>query len=290
MTILMTAKDYKSTNLPLLKEQYQQLNEKSVVPTLHVILVGDNPASVIYTRNKKKFIDGLGGSCEIINLPAEITEEELRREISSISSNENVHGCFVQMPLPDHLSHLDVGQLVPPAKDVDGFHAENLYHVMTGNLYEGLLQPCTPKGVIKLLKEYKIELSGKDVVIIGRSMIVGKPLSLLFIAENSTVTICHSRSQDLKNKTMNADIIVAAIGRAKFVDASFLNPERKDQVVIDVGINKDEEGKICGDVNTDSVINHCHAVTPVPGSVGPMTIFCLAENLLIAAKNKENLK
>jgi methylenetetrahydrofolate dehydrogenase (NADP+)/methenyltetrahydrofolate cyclohydrolase len=284
---LITAKDYKSTNLPTLKKQYADLIEKGTIPTLHVILVGENPASVIYTRNKKKFIENLGGKCEIINLPETISEKELLENINNISSSPDIHGCFVQMPLPQHLSHLDVGQLIPPSKDVDGFHAENLYHVMTGNFDETTLLPCTPKGVIKLLKEYKVELEGKDVVIIGRSMIVGKPLSLLFTAENSTVTICHSKTKDLIEKTKAANIIVAAIGKANFLNADYLN-EKGDQVIVDVGINKDSEGKLCGDVDTESMKNKCHAITPVPGGVGPMTIYCLAENLLVAANNLRN--
>lgn len=285
MTILITAKDYKSANLPKLKEQFSKAIEKGITPTLHVILVGENPASVIYTRNKKKFIENLGGNCEIINLPENITEKDLLKNIEDISINENIHGCFVQMPLPRHLSHLDVGQLIPPKKDVDGFHAENLYHVMTGKFNNETLLPCTPKGVIKLLKEYKIDLNGKDVVIIGRSMIVGKPLSFLFTAENSTVTICHSRTKNLSEKTKKADIIVAAIGKANFLTSDFLDEKRKDQVIIDVGINKNEDGKLCGDVDTNDMLDKCHAITPVPGGVGPMTIYCLAENLLVAAEN-----
>jgi methylenetetrahydrofolate dehydrogenase (NADP+)/methenyltetrahydrofolate cyclohydrolase len=268
-----------------LTEKCQQLIDKGCRPNLKVILVGEHPPSVIYTRNKKKFMENLGAECEIIKLPEDVSEANFLHNVEKQASNENVHGLFVQLPLPKHLSHIDVGQLVPPEKDVDGFHAKNLYQLMAGDSGKKALISCTPKGVLSMLSHAGIELEGKNVAVIGRSLIVGKPLSLLLTNANATVTLCHSRTRNLKEITKRADIIIAAIGKAKFVDDSFLRDEQ-DQILIDVGINHDKEGKLCGDIDQAKVEDKCSLLTPVPGGVGKMTIVSLGQNLISAAKQQ----
>jgi methylenetetrahydrofolate dehydrogenase (NADP+) / methenyltetrahydrofolate cyclohydrolase len=265
-----------------LASKCSELKEKGVTPTMKVILVGENPASLIYTRNKKKFMEKIGADCEIISLPQDLTEQDFLAKVNEISSNDSVHGCFVQLPLPKQLSHIDVGELIPPEKDVDGFHSKNLYQLMHGDTGKHSLLPCTPKGMITLMHEYGIELEGKNVVIIGRSMIVGKPMGLLLLNHNATVSICHSRTKNLKQQTRNADIIVSAIGKANFVTKDFLN-DSGNQILIDVGMNHDENNKLCGDIDLNDVLDSCAKITPVPGGVGPMTILSLAENLITAA-------
>ena len=260
-----------------------QLKEKGLTPHLQVILVGEHPPSVIYTRNKKKFMENMGATCDIHKLPEDISEKDFLEILKGHGSNPKNNGLFVQLPLPSHLSHIDVGQLVPPEKDVDGFHAHNLYSLLSGDKGDNSLLPCTPKGVITMLQEHNVTLEGKKVAIIGRSLIVGKPLTLLMTNYNATVTLCHSRTENLKEVCQNAEIIVAAIGKARFLDNSFLNKD-KNQILIDVGINHDESGKLCGDIDQASVEDHCALLTPVPGGVGKMTILSLGENLIQATK------
>lgn len=285
MATLLKAAPISQQIVDELTKQCSKLKETGITPNLKVILVGEHPPSVIYTRNKKKFMEKIGAECEIINLPEDISEASFLKSVENYSKDNSVHGLFVQLPLPDHLKHIDVGQLVPPKKDVDGFHAQNLYKLMNGDRDGTALLPCTPKGIMSMLSFANIDVSGKNVAVIGRSMIVGKPLSLLMTNANATVTLCHSRTKDLKKVTREADIIVAAIGKAKFIDSSYLSP-KKDQILIDVGINHDEEGKLCGDINESDVSDHCSILTPVPGGVGPMTIVSLGQNLVAAAKNQ----
>lgn len=263
-----------------LKSECEALKNKNITPKLRVLLVGEHAPSVLYTRNKKKFIESFGGICEILNLPAAITEEEFLGKLNEASNDQSIHGLFVQLPLPKHLSHIDVGQLVPPAKDVDGFHAESLYHLLRGE-DQGMVS-CTPKGIITLLKENNIEMSGKNAVVIGRSMIVGKPMSMLLTNENATVTMCHSRTKDLKEITKRADIIICALGKARFLTKEYLSPSQ-DVTIIDVGINHDENGVLCGDADFEHIQEYCCAISPVPGGVGPLTIASLGENLIKAA-------
>ncbi len=283
MNKLLKSKPIIDENIQLLEANCSLLKEQGIIPQLKVILVGDHPASLIYTRNKKKFMEKIGAKCDIIRLPQELTEKEFLKEVQEISSNALVHGCFIQLPLPKQLEHIDVGELIPPQKDVDGFHSNNLYQLMQGSKGESSLLPCTPKGIITLLKGYQIDLEGKNIVILGRSMIVGKPLALLLLNYNATVTLCHSKTKNLKHHTQNADIIISAIGHAHFLTKDFLDP-KGEQILIDVGMNHDQDNKLCGDIWTDDVINSCSKITPVPGGVGPMTILSLAENLLEAAK------
>lgn len=285
MATLLKAAPISKEIVDQLSKECSNLKSRGITPNLKVILVGEHPPSVIYTRNKKKFMEGIGAECEIIRLDENISEGPFLSELKKQADDPNVHGLFVQLPLPKKLSHIDVGQLVPPEKDVDGFHAHNLYGLMAGDSGEKFLLPCTPKGVLTMLKHIGVELEGKKVVIIGRSLIVGKPLSLLLTNQNATVTLCHSRTKDLKEETKRADVIVAAIGKAKFITKDFLNDSGK-QILIDVGINHDDEGKLCGDIDQASVENACSILTPVPGGVGKMTIVSLGQNLVSAAKKR----
>jgi len=267
-----------------LKLECKKLKNSGITPFLKVILVGKHPPSVIYTRNKKKFMESMGAECEILELDEKISEADFLKTVNQVAQDTSVHGLFVQLPLPKSLGHIDVGQLVPPDKDVDGFHAKNLYKVLAGDCGENSLVSCTPKGIITMLQHHDIDVSGKNVVIIGRSLIVGKPLSMLMTNLNATVTLCHSRTRNLEEITKRADIIVAAIGKPRFITKDFLNPVRKS-IIIDVGINHDPDGNLCGDVHFDDVQELCSHITPVPGGVGRMTILSLGQNLLKAAKN-----
>ena len=282
-TIIMKSRPLVRKSIEDLKLRCNKLKELNITPTMKVILVGDNPASIIYTRNKKKFMESFGAECEIIKLPSNLSEDSFLDHVADIVSNPTVHGCFVQLPLPSHLAHINVGELIPPYKDVDGFNKFNVMDLYQGEKGEEALIPCTPKGIVTICNYYGIELQNKNITIVGRSLIVGKPLSLLLTNYNATVTLCHSRTQNLKQYTKNADIIVMAIGRAKYLTRDYLN-DSNSQVVIDVGMNQDSEGKLCGDSDFSNIKEHVAAITPVPGGIGPMTILSLAQNLLQAAE------
>lgn len=271
-----------------LKSECKALKEKNIFPSMKVVLVGSDPASIIYTSSKKKFCEKIGALCDIVTLDEKISEKEFLNTITDINNDDSVHGCIIQMPLPKHLSHLDVGRLVKKEKDVDGFHPENLYALLSNNGDQHDFISCTPKGILTLMQESQISVAGKHVVIIGRSMIVGKPLAMLLTNHNATVTLCHSQTENLKDLTKKCDILVSAIGKANFIDESYLSPN-KNQVIIDVGMNTDTQGQLCGDVHFEKVEGHVSAITPVPGGVGPMTIVSLAQNLLQASKNRLSL-
>jgi len=249
-----------------------------VTPGLAVILVGNNPASAVYVRNKHKACLEVGINSYEITMPEETTEDELLSKIDELNENPDVHGILVQLPLPKHISEEKVINRISPAKDVDAFHPTNVGKIVAGK-YDFL--PCTPAGIMELLHFYSVDISGKECVVIGRSNIVGKPMALLLLAENGTVTICHSRTKELKEVTRRADILVVAIGKANFVTADMV---KDGAVVIDVGINRTEDGKLCGDVNFSEVEPKASKITPVPGGVGPMTITMLLKNTLTAAK------
>ena len=254
------------------------LKEKGIVPGLAVIIVGDDPASKVYVNNKKKACAEVGFYSEEHALPADTTQEELLALIECLNGRSEINGILCQLPLPTGLDEAAVIEAISPGKDVDAFHNSNVGRIMIGD-YSFL--PCTPAGVIELLDASGIEIAGKECVVIGRSNIVGKPMAMLLLHRNGTVTICHSRTKDLAQVTRRADILVTAIGRAKFVTADMV---KEGAVVIDVGINRNEEGKLCGDVDFDAVAPLCSAITPVPGGVGPMTIAMLMENTLKAAE------
>jgi methylenetetrahydrofolate dehydrogenase (NADP+)/methenyltetrahydrofolate cyclohydrolase len=285
MTQILVASTIRKKITKELKAECKLLKERNVTPFLKVILVGQNPASIVYTTNKKKYCEKVGASCEIVELPESIAEKDFLNIINQINTDKLVHGCIIQLPLPKQLSHLDVGILVSKEKDVDGFHPSNLYSVLSGKQSLNDFVSCTPKGIMTLFKEYEINLEGKNVVVIGRSMIVGKPLSLLLISENATVTICHSKSVNLKEITKKADIIVCAIGKAHFLTADYLS-EKQNQIIIDVGMNNDLDGNLCGDADYNNILDKVSAITPVPGGVGPMTIVSLVQNLLQATKKE----
>lgn len=261
-----------------LREKVDLLKNKGVMPGLAVIIVGDDPASRIYVNNKKKACAEIGIYSEEIALPADTEEKDLIKLISSLNEREDISGILVQLPLPKHISEENVLLAINPKKDVDAFHPVNVGKIMIGD-YDFL--PCTPAGVMELIHESGIEVTGKDCVVIGRSNIVGKPQAMLLLHANGTVTICHSRTKDLTEKTKNADILVAAVGIPKFVTKDMVKP---GAVVIDVGMDRDENGKLCGDVDFDAVKDIAAAITPVPGGVGPMTISMLMKNTVRAAE------
>ena len=255
-----------------LKEEVAALKEQGKTFTLAVIQVGSDPASSVYVGNKKKACAYIGIESRAYELPEETTEEELLKLVQELNEDRAVGGILVQLPLPKHIDEDKVLLAISPEKDVDGFHPENVGNLSIGR--PGFVS-CTPAGVIQLLKRSGIEIEGKECVVLGRSNIVGKPMAMLLLQENGTVTVCHSRTKNLKEITKRADILVVAIGKPKFVDASYV---KEGAVVIDVGIHRNEDNKLCGDVDFDSVAPHTSAITPVPGGVGPMTIAMLMSN------------
>ena len=264
-----------------IKAETAQLSASGTTPGLAVILVGDDPASHVYVNNKKKGCAEVGFYSEVYELPASTTQQELLAVVEQLNSREDIHGILCQLPLPQGLDDSAVIAAIDPKKDVDAFHAENVGHIMIGDQH---FLPCTPAGVMELIHRSGITVEGKHCVVIGRSNIVGKPMAMLLLQENGTVTICHSRTKDLADICRQADILVAAVGRPKFVTADMI---KEGATVIDVGINRDENGKLCGDVDFSAVEPIAGAITPVPGGVGPMTIAMLMQNTLTAAKQQK---
>lgn len=255
-----------------LKEEVAALKEQGICPCLAVIQVGNDPASSVYVNNKKKACAYIGIESLSYEVEETISQEELLGLIDRLNNDEKVNGILVQLPLPKHIDEEKVIQAITPEKDVDGFHPETVGRMCIGT--KGFL-PCTPAGIIQLLKRSDIEIEGKECVVIGRSNIVGKPMAMLLLRENGTVTITHSRTKDLKEVTRRADILIAAIGKPRFVTADYV---KEDAVVIDVGIHRNEDNMLCGDVDFESVEPVASAITPVPGGVGPMTIAMLMNN------------
>ena len=264
------------------KQEVELLAQKGIKTTLAVIIVGEDPASKIYVSNKKKACEALGICSLEYALPEDTTREELLELINTLNNEKTVNGILCQLPLPRHLDETEIINAISPEKDVDAFHPQNVGHIMIGD-YDFV--PCTPAGIIEMLDREGISAEGKQCVVIGRSNIVGKPMSMLLLHRNGTVTTCHSRTVNLKEICLGADILVAAVGRAKFVTADMV---KDGAVVIDVGMNRDD-GKLCGDVDFESVKEKASAITPVPGGVGPMTIAMLMKNTLTAAKKQSNL-
>ena len=261
-----------------LAKKVKELKEKTGrVPGLATVLVGDDPASAVYVRNKNKICRELGFKSFEQKLSLDTSEAKLLKLIKELNSNNDIHGILVQLPLPNQIDSEKILQAIDPNKDVDGFHPINVGKLVVGN---ALLTPCTPSGIIKLLDHYEIDISGKHAVVLGRSNIVGKPVSMLLLQRNATITICHSRTKNLEEITRSADILVAAIGRANFVTENMVS---KGAIVIDVGINR-VDGKLTGDINFETVSKRASYITPVPGGVGPMTIALLMENTLKAFK------
>ena len=278
MAIIMDGKALAAKMQDQLHDKVARLKEKEwIVPGLVVIMVGDNPASQVYVRNKERAAKKAGFHRQTGNLSESISEEELIEVIERYNQDPLFHGILVQLPLPNHINEMRILLAIDPKKDVDGFHPMN-----TGNLWNGRRQmvPCTPAGIMEILREYNVELEGKTAVIIGRSNIVGKPMAQLLLEKNATVTLTHSRTPNLAKVCSKADVLIVAIGRAKFVTEDYV---KEGAVVIDVGINRDEEGKLCGDVDFDQVKDKVGMITPVPGGVGPMTITMLMEQTYQAA-------
>ncbi len=262
-----------------LKAEVAALTAAGTIPGLAVVIVGDDPASRVYVNNKKKGCAEIGVYSEEIALPASTTQEELLAQVAALNAREDIDGILCQLPLPSHLDDKAVIAAISPDKDVDAFHAENVGHIMIGDYH---FLPCTPAGVMELIHRSGVSVEGKECVVIGRSNIVGKPMAMLLLHENATVTICHSRTRDLKEVCRRADVLVAAVGKAAFVTPDMVKP---GAVVIDVGMNRNAEGKLCGDVDpaVDEVAGY---LTPVPGGVGPMTIAMLLKNTVTAAKRR----
>jgi len=263
-----------------IKAETAQLTAAGTTPGLAVVLVGDDPASHTYVNNKKKACAEVGFYSEVHELPASTTQQELMALVDKLNRQDSIHGILVQSPLPSHLDEEAVVMAIDPNKDVDAFHPVNVGHIMIGD-YRFL--PCTPAGIMELLKAYDIEVKGRECVVIGRSNIVGKPMAMLLLHSHGTVTICHSRTRDLPAVARRADILVSAVGKAGFVTADMVKP---GAVVIDVGMNRNAQNKLCGDVDFDAVKEVASYITPVPGGVGPMTITMLLRNTLTAAKNR----
>lgn len=261
-----------------LKERAASMKEDGISVTLAVIQVGNNPASTVYVNNKKKGCEYIGISSLSYELSEETSEEELLSLIRELNEREDVNGILVQLPLPSHIDEDKVIKAIDPKKDVDGFHPQSVGALCIGQ--QGFIS-CTPAGIIELLKRSNIEIAGKECVILGRSNIVGKPMSLLMLRENATVTIAHSKTKDLKEVTRRADILIVAIGKPKMITKDYV---KEGAVVIDVGINRDENNKLCGDVDFQDVEPVCSAITPVPGGVGPMTIAMLLRNCMESVK------
>ena len=261
-----------------LKEKVVKLKEQGIVPGLAVILVGEDPASRSYVKGKEKGCEQVGIYSELIELPETITEERLLAEIDRLNGDDRINGILVQLPLPKHIEEKAIIERISPEKDVDGFHPISVGRMMTG---QDTFLPCTPHGILELVKETNLDISGKHVVVIGRSNIVGKPVGQLFLNENATVTYCHSKTQNIEELSKLADILIVAVGRPKMVTADYI---KEGAVVIDVGVNRLETGKLCGDVDFDNVLDVAGYITPVPKGVGPMTITMLLHNTVESAK------
>lgn len=264
-----------------LKKEVEALKKRGVLPGLAVIIVGNDPASKVYVGRKEAMCAELGIHSEKFALPESTTQAELTELVEKLNKDDKIHGILVQLPLPKHLDEKSVINTISPEKDVDAFHPVNVGKIMIGD-YDFV--PCTPAGIMELIAESGVDVEGKSCVVIGRSNIVGKPMSMLLLHKNGTVTVCHSRTKNIKEITKNADILVAAVGKACFVTADMVKP---GAVVIDVGMNRLENGKLVGDVDFENVEKLAGAITPVPGGVGPMTIAMLMKNTFTAAKNAQ---
>lgn len=280
MATIIDGKELARKTRQNLKIDCDNLKSKGIIPKLAVIMVGDNPASKVYVKNKSKACEEVGIEYEEFLLDENTTQKDLISLIEQLNERKDVSGILLQSPIPAHLDINEAFRTISPKKDVDGFHPVNVGKLTLG---QDTFVSCTPYGVIKMFEEYNIDLEGKNVVIIGRSNIVGKPLIQCCLNKNATVTVCHSRTKDLIEHTKRADIVIVAIGRAEFLKEDMV---KDGVVVIDVGINRGEDGKLCGDVDFENVSQKASYITPVPGGVGPMTIAMLMNNVIKAAKNK----
>lgn len=266
-----------------LKVEVANLKQEGITPKLVIILVGDSSASLSYIKSKRKAGEQIGIETEFLNYdPKEIDTEKLINKISELNNDSRVNGILVQLPLPAHINTPKIIKAIDPKKDSDGFTAYNLGKMFLSTEFENL-SPCTPQGIIKILESYKIAVEGKEVVVVGKSNIVGKPIAIMLLNRGATVTICHSKTKNLAEHTKRADILIAAVGKQNLIKAEMV---KDGSVVIDVGINRNEEGKIVGDVDFENVASKTSFITPVPGGCGPMTVACLMQNVVISAKNQ----
>ena len=279
MATLLSGKTVSARIKENLKKEIEELKAKGILPGLAVIIVGEDPASKVYVGRKEAMCQELGMHSEKFALPEETTQEELVALVEKLNNDDKVHGILVQLPLPKHLDEKAVINTISPEKDVDAFHPVNVGKIMIGD-YDFV--PCTPAGIMELIHESGVEVEGKTCVVVGRSNIVGKPMSMLLLHKNGTVTTCHSRTKNISEITKTADILVAAVGRANFITEDMVKP---GAVVIDVGMNRLSDGRLVGDVDFENVEKIAGAITPVPGGVGPMTIAMLMQNTFTAAKN-----
>lgn len=278
MAKIINGKEIAQTIKDEMRAEVAELKMKGKTCCLAVIQVGNDPASSVYVSNKKKACEYIGIDSLSFELPEQTTQEELLELIDKLNNNKTVHGILCQLPLPRHIDEKTILNRISPTKDVDGFHPQNVGALVVGDF--GFVS-CTPAGIIELLKRSNVEMEGKNCVVVGRSNIVGKPMALLMLRENATVTICHSKTKNLKDVCKEADILIVAIGKPKFINKDYI---KSGAVVIDVGIHRDENNKLCGDVDYNDVESMCSAITPVPGGVGPMTICMLMKNCLEAMK------
>ena len=263
-----------------LKQQVAALRARGIIPGLAVILVGEDPASQVYVRNKHRACEELGIHSEQYTLTADTDRQTLLGLITELNSREEIDGILVQLPLPGHLDEKEILSAIDPAKDVDSFHPQNVGRLVIGDYF---FAPCTPSGILTLIDSAGVDLTGKECVVIGRSNIVGKPMALMLLHRNATVTVCHSKTRELPSVTRRADVLISAVGKAGFVTADTVKP---GAVVIDVGMNRNQAGKLCGDVDFESVSRVAGYLTPVPGGVGPMTITMLLRSTVLSAQNR----
>ncbi len=284
MAKIIDGKEISANVKAQVKAEAEQLKAQGIEIGLAVVIVGNNPASRVYVNNKKKACEAVGFDSYEYALPEETTQAELLELVEKLNADDKVNGILVQLPLPKHIDENAIINAILPSKDVDAFHPENVGHIMIGDFS---FLPCTPAGVMEMLKQTGIDVGGKNCVVIGRSNIVGKPMAMLLLHKNATVTICHSHTKNLAEVCSKADVLVAAVGKADFVTPDMI---KEGAVVIDVGMNRRENGKLCGDVDYDACFEKAGYITPVPGGVGPMTIAMLMKNTLTAAKLKNNIK
>jgi len=285
MTTLLDGRAVSDSLLTAVTKEVAALKSRGISPKLVVLVVGENPASQVYVRKKEEACAKVGILSERVAMPESVTQEELLAKIEALNKDAAVTGMIVQLPLPKHIEEPKVIKAIDPYKDVEGFHAYNVGKMLLSKDFEEL-SPCTPKGIIKILEFYKIDVAGMDCVVIGRSNIVGKPMAMMLLNRDATVTSCHRRTKDLARYTKEADLIVVAVGKPNLLTADMV---KEGVVVIDVGMNRLEDGKLVGDVDFEGVKAKASAITPVPGGVGPMTVACLLESTVTAAKKQANL-
>ena len=285
MSTLLNGREVANSLLEELRGEVEALKAKGILPKLVVLVASQDPASAVYVRHKEKACAKVGIISEKLDYPADVSEEEILKKIEELNNDESVNGMIVQLPLPDHIDAGKVIKAINPYKDVDGFHAYNVGKMMLSKDFEDLA-PCTPKGITKILDHYDVDIKGMEAVVIGRSNIVGKPIANMLLNRSATVTICHRHTRDVASHSRDADLVVVAVGIPKFLKADMV---KEGAIIIDVGINRLEDGSLCGDADFDAMKDKVGMITPVPRGVGPMTVACLLMNTVTAAKKQATL-